>query len=147
MRFRSVLVLSTVTLAGCATPYQDADTYGGVTAIPITEDSFLISARGNGFTDASTVQKFFLLKASETTLAAGATHFKIISSQDRTIVTYVTEQTVNLPTKMIVKMYDPNLGYSMKKPGQDTLIEIFSLSEGMAPPPGSFSAGRCVIGE
>ena len=71
-------------LAGCATTYGEMSNTGGVAAAPITNDTYRISARGNGFTDATTIQDYVMLKAAETTLASGHTHFQVLSGKDAT---------------------------------------------------------------
>lgn len=81
--WRFVVVAAVVMgLAGCATRYQEMGPTGGVTAAPITDDLWRISARGNLYTDAGTIQDFVLLKAAETTVAAGRTHFVIVGKHD-----------------------------------------------------------------
>ena len=81
MRWMVVVVVALV-LAGCASRYQELGPAGGVTAAKMTDDVWRISARGNALTEATTVQDFVLLKAAETTIAAGGTHFVIIGQQD-----------------------------------------------------------------
>src|SRR5690349_18439285 len=78
-------------LAGCATPYTGGMGFaGGVDAEQITSDIYRIKARGNGYTSRSRVQDFVLLKAAETTLAAGKTHFILGGSEDATTQAYFT---------------------------------------------------------
>lgn len=72
------LMMAAAMLAGCATPYQDMGMRGGVAAAPITDDLWRITARGNLHTGAETIQDHVLLKAAETTLAAGRSHFVIV---------------------------------------------------------------------
>ena len=69
-------------LGGCATKYQEMGFSGGVAAQQITADTWRIQSRGNAYTGASTVQDYVLLKAAETTQAAGGTHFQIVSAAD-----------------------------------------------------------------
>lgn len=80
-RFIVVLALA-VGLASCATRYQEMGATGGVTAARITDDLWRITARGNLYTDAGTIQDYVLLKAAETTLDAGRTHFTIVGKHD-----------------------------------------------------------------
>src|SRR6266498_2923777 len=62
-----------------------------------TSAAFRIVARGNAYTGGTRIQDFVLLKAAETTKAAGGTHFIIGASQDASrqgaIVTPATSQT------------------------------------------------------
>lgn len=83
--FRRVLVIAVVVVGvgGCATRYQEMGATGGVSAAPITDDLWRISARGNLYTEATTIQDHVLLKAAETTLAAGRTHFVIVGKEGR----------------------------------------------------------------
>ena len=76
--FLVVFALTAPVLAGCASRYQEMGPTGGVTAAKMTEDVYRVSARGNALTEPTRIQDFVLLKAAETTLAAGRTHFVII---------------------------------------------------------------------
>jgi hypothetical protein len=80
---RTVALISVaLSLVGCATRYQDMGFTGGVTAEQLTADTWRIIARGNGYTGSAQVQDFVLLKAAETTKAAGGRYFAIDASQD-----------------------------------------------------------------
>src|SRR5215204_5230964 len=82
---RSVIIGSALAcaLTACATPYTGGmGLMGGVAAYPVMTDVYRIEARGNGYTNAARVQDFVLLKAAETTLAAGKTHFGLTSAAD-----------------------------------------------------------------
>ncbi len=57
---------------------------GGVAAVPTTNYTNRIVARGNGYTDPTTIQDYSLLEAAEVTLASGGTHFIIMNSADTT---------------------------------------------------------------
>lgn len=81
--FRSiVLAVVLVAAAGCATRYQELGPAGGVTASKMTADVWRISARINHLTDPTAAQDYVLLKAAETTVAAGGTHFVIVGLND-----------------------------------------------------------------
>ncbi len=66
-------------LSGCQTPYQEMGFDGGVSAAPIGNDMYRISARGNGYTDSTVVQDYVLLKAAETAIQAGHSHFIVLA--------------------------------------------------------------------
>lgn len=142
-RFIAVAILFFI--AGCATPYQESGLSGGVVASAITTDTYRISARGNAYTDAATVQDYVLLKAAETTTAAGATHFLILGGQDRTKVlqgqTAGTMNT-NIVNGSIQTTYSPGVQYDMIKPGQDTMIQVITIPAGTAAPQGAFNAAE-----
>jgi hypothetical protein len=119
-------------LAGCGTKYQDMGISGGVTAQQITADTFRISAQGNGYTASTTIQDYVLLKAAETTKAAGASYFILVSAADAAQVSY----NVTAPSK-----YGPGSVDSVVKPGQDAYIRI--LKPGLQVP-GAFSADEII---
>lgn len=108
-------------LAGCATKYQEMGFSGGVAAQQITADTFRISARGNAYTGSTTVQDYVLLKAAETTKAAGASHFVLISAGDAARVSY----NITAPSQ-----YSPGSVNSVVKPGQDAYIRVLRLAPG-----------------
>ncbi|NLH80410.1 MAG: hypothetical protein GX458_06160 [Phyllobacteriaceae bacterium] len=81
--FRSIaLVVVLAALAGCTTRYQNLGPTGGVAASKMTADVWRISARINRLTDPTAAQDYVLLKAAETTVAAGGTHFVIVGLDD-----------------------------------------------------------------
>lgn len=81
------LPLLACALAACSTPYQTMGIMGGVESQQITGTTYRIVARGN--TGGTTIQDYTLLKAAETTKAAGGTHFAIISASDASSTGYV----------------------------------------------------------
>ena len=89
---------------------------GGVSAEPVMTDVYRIVARGNGYTSADRVQDFVLLKAAETTLAAGGSHFLITNEADRTNIsvgqTPATAQT-NVIGNSAFTTYSPGATYNM----------------------------------
>ena len=76
------MVLLASLLGGCATKYQDMGIHGRCSCATITGDTYRIVARRNGFTDSTSVQDFVLLKAAETAVSAGQTHFILQGAQD-----------------------------------------------------------------
>ncbi len=141
---RLVLTVATAAiLSGCQTQYQEMGATGGVTAAPITNDTYRISSRGNGFTDPTTIQDYSLLKAAEVTLAAGGTHFLVVTANDATNrsvgSTAGTFQT-NVYGNTAYTTYNPGVTYDIVKPGQDLIVQVLKLPSGAASPPGSFDA-------
>jgi len=119
-----ILILS-VLLAGCATPYQEMGALGGVSTAQTGNDTFRISSRTNAYTDPAAAQDFVLMKAAETALKHGATHFAIIDETDVTRTDYAVASGVAM---------------RFRSPGQDKNIRIFSLKPGQKPPPNSYVA-------
>ena len=125
MRAGVVLCLGLV-LAGCATRYQDMGPTGGVTAAQMTDDVWRISARGNLYTDVLQVQDYVLLKAAETTIAAGRTHFAIVGKHD------ATRGATSLLAASGFGASNQQLGYgllgtSRNEPGEDLMIRVLPL--------------------
>jgi hypothetical protein len=128
-------ILAATMLAGCSTTYSEMGAMGGVMAAPVTNDVYRISARGNGYTDATTVQDYVLLKAAETTIAAGKTHFEVLDNRDATASS--TQQTAGSFGRGMFGgvVYNPGFNYDIVKPGEDLMIRV-SNSAG----PRSYSA-------
>jgi hypothetical protein len=138
-----VAILAFALLGGCATKYQQMGLTGGVAAEPLMTDIYRIVARGNGYTSADRVQDFVLLKAAETTLAAGGSHFLILEQSDRTKVdigqTPGVVQT-NVYGNSAFTTYTPGSTYNIVKPGEAVMIRVLRVVPGQTPPPGGFSA-------
>lgn len=116
---------------------------GGVSAEPVMTDVYRIVARGNGYTSADRVQDFVLLKAAETTLAAGGNYFVIVNETDRTKVavgqTPGMAQT-NVIGNTAVTTYTPGTTYNVVKPGEALIIRVLRIGQGQAPPAGAWPA-------
>ena len=139
----ALLSAAILSLAGCSTEYGAMGFTGGVAAAPITNDVYRISARGNGFTDTTTVQDYVLLKAAETALGAGKTSFTILGGQDAT--TNAVGQTAGTMNSSVIgnsiyTTYNPGLTYNIVKPGGDVNIRVWSPGPNEAVPPNTFNA-------
>jgi hypothetical protein len=120
---------------------------GGVAAQQMTSDTFRIVARGNGATQATTIQDYTMLKAAETTKQYGGTHFGILGSANATKVDQISTpgfaQTTFVGNSAITT-YNPGQDVNIIKPGQDTYIRIFTVKPGQTPPPGAISADEII---
>jgi hypothetical protein len=138
----SLALAACMLAAACNTPYQENGLTGGVVAAPITSDTYRISARGNGYTDSTTIQDYVLLKAAETTLAAGRTHFMIVNAADSTSRS-IGQTPGTVSTSLIgntaFTTYNPGMTYDVVKPGSDVIIQIGTLPSGQQVP-GAFNA-------
>jgi hypothetical protein len=138
-----VAALAFTLLSGCATKYQEMGFTGGVVAEPVMTDVYRIVARGNAYTSADRVQDFVLLKAAETTLAAGGSYFVIMDQSDRTKV--AVGQTPGVAQTSImghtaITTYTPGATYNVVKPGEALIIRVLRLSSGESPPVGAWPA-------
>ncbi len=137
------IIACAASLVSCATKYQDMGFTGGVAAEPVMTDVYRITARGNGYTSADRVQDFVLLKAAETTLAAGGNYFVVIDEKDRTnIINGQTPGTVqtNVVGHTAFTTYSPGVNYNIVKPGEALMIRVLRLKQGETPPSGAFPA-------
>lgn len=83
MRYNMLFAsLFAMTLAGCATPYQEMGLLGGVSAARIDEQTVQIRAQGNAYTDVAKIQTFVILRAAEETIKDGFDGFQIAGAQD-----------------------------------------------------------------
>jgi len=98
---------------------------GGVKAEPVMTDVYRIVASGNGYTSADRIQDFALLKAAETTLAAGGNYFVVVDERNRTSVetgqTAGTAQT-SVIGRTAITTYTPGSTYNIVKPGEALMI-------------------------
>jgi hypothetical protein len=106
-------------------------------------DVFRITARGNAYTSSDRIQDYVLLKAAETTLAAGGSYFLIITDQDRTKVgvgqTPSLAQT-NVIGHTAITTYTPGATYNIVKPGEALIIRVLRTAPGEQPPAGAWPA-------
>ena len=139
----AVALLLCVSVTACATRYGDMGLLGGVASAPITDDTYRITAQGNGYTDPTTIQDYSLLKAAEVTLAAGKTYFQIMNGADRTQnIEAQTPGTISTHFygTSAFSTYSPGFSYNIVKPGEDLIIRVFTPAKGEALPPNSFPA-------
>jgi hypothetical protein len=144
---RLLSVLLCAGLLGCGTPYQDMGFRGGVAAEQVSADVYRIKARGNGYTDQSTVQDYTLLKAAETAKSAGASHFQLISAGDassQSIVTTPGTASTSVIGNTALTTYSPGSTDVFIKPGQDTYVRVLRLAAGQSPPSGALSADEII---
>lgn len=116
---------------------------GGVTAMPIANNTYRIVARGNGYTDGIAIQDYALLKAAEVTLQSGNTHFVIgganDSSRNESFTTAGTMQTTFVGSTAFTT-FNPGYTINYVKPGQDLIIHTGTIAPGQPVPPGAMNA-------
>src|SRR5690348_13073937 len=128
-----VAVITALVLAGCGTRYQEMGFTGGVAAERVTADTWRIKARGNAYTDETTVQDYVMLKAAETTQAAGGTHFLIVGANDATKneeIVFGGHANTTVVGNQAFTTYSPPSVSNLIKPGQDVYIRVLKLAPG-----------------
>lgn len=140
---RQIAVLAcALALSACATPYQEMGALGGVQASRITADTVQITARGNGYTDADTIQRYALRRAAEETVADGYDLFRISSDADRT---RVGSQSFGYATGNRYSIWGSSFSMPIVKPGQTLMIKMIKGARPNPMPDGLFDA-REVLG-
>jgi hypothetical protein len=145
MRIMAVCLIAAC-LAGCGTKYQDMGFTGGVAAEQIMADTWRIRARGNAYTGSSTIQDYVLLKAAETTQAAGGTHFQVISASDASRASTIVSgggTTTTVVGNQAFTSGSTAVAQTVVKPGEDVYIRVLKLAPGQQAQ-GTFSAAEII---
>jgi hypothetical protein len=93
-----------------------------------------------------TIQDYALLKAAETTKAAGGTHFQVLSGRDASSTGSFTTQgqaTTTVVGRTAYTSYSPGQTVEIFKPGQDNYIRVLRLGPGQQAP-GAISADEII---
>ncbi len=86
MKSKSIILLTALLLTSCATSYQTfndgtnlatAGLYGGFDETQISENTWRVKFKGNGYTTLDTTETFALRRSAELCLEKGYTHFYI----------------------------------------------------------------------
>lgn len=138
---RALFISTAITaLAACSTSCGELNAYGGVQALPVSSDVYRVSGRGNGFTDPTTIQDYVLLKAAETAIAKGQTHFTILDNRD------ATSSSTQQGTGSLqawgngLVTYSPGATYKFVYPGEDLMIRVWTATPKQPIPPNTFVA-------
>ena len=84
MRVGLILIIAgALALSGCQTPYQAEGIGGGYEDIRLSNDTFEIRARGNGYSSEGHTRNIMLLRASDLAIQNGFTHFVVIDGSMR----------------------------------------------------------------
>ena len=89
-----VVLVSVVTMTGCATNYQSAGFTGGYEETRLDENVFSVNFRGNGYTRRQRAHDFALLRSAELSLMNGYKYFVITQSNS-----YISTSTYTTPTQ------------------------------------------------
>jgi len=140
-------IFALIALGACSTPYQEIGLTGGVSAFPMTANTFRIEARGNGSTGATTIQDYTMLKAAETAKAAGGTHFLIISAQDASTsgaIVMPGQAQTSVYGNTAYTSYSPPTTIRINKPRLNTYIRVLTIAPGQPIPLGAISADEII---
>ena len=76
-----ILVAILVTLASCATPYQQKSFSGGFSDVQLNDNIFNVSFKGNSSTSIERAVDFSMLRSAEIALTNGYKYFSILESE------------------------------------------------------------------
>lgn len=82
LKIMAVAFLAVITVAGCATPYQQRGLTGGFSETQLAENVFEVRFRGNGYTSSERASDFALLRSAELTLEKGFKYFIVDDDQN-----------------------------------------------------------------
>ncbi|MGU3476437.1 CC0125/CC1285 family lipoprotein [Methylobacterium sp. D48H] len=68
-------------LAGCQTAYQKTGLTGGYDELRLSENTYRVSVKGNGFTSKERAGDIALLRAAELTLESGYDRFSVVGGE------------------------------------------------------------------
>jgi len=97
---KKLLLLTTLLLTHCTTPYQTKGFTGGYTEMRIAENTYRITISGNARTSAAVLDEYFLRRASEIAIENGFSKFAILGKDVdiRTVTTYTPATTTSTAT-------------------------------------------------
>lgn len=94
-----MLIISTLLLTSCASPYQPCGIGGGYSETQIDTNIFRVSFRGNGYTNPERAADLCLLRSAVITKQSGFNYFIIIdSSTHEDYATMITPKTATTTT-------------------------------------------------
>src|SRR5437016_5224063 len=75
----STTIIIMLSLVGCMSPYQPSGLGGGYTDMALSNDTYFVTFRGNGFTSSDVVQSYVLRRAAELTINKGYKFFVVMN--------------------------------------------------------------------
>ena len=94
MKNITILLSTALILGGCATKYQPQGLTGGFSETQLDTNVFIVTFKGNGYTNRDKANDFVLLRSAELALEHGFKYFAIVDvQQDSKISQYTTPTT------------------------------------------------------
>lgn len=113
-------------LAGCQTAYQKTGLTGGYDELRLSENTYRVSVRGNGFTSKERAGDIALLRAAELTLAAGYERFAVVGGEgvSSQVAGFDPIQTNRYGNTLVTTGGDP-----VFKPGGNIVVRMLRPSD------------------
>src|SRR5580658_8637631 len=131
------LIAAAAILTACATPYQEMGAIGGVKAVRITNDTVQITAAGNAYTDADTIERYALRRAAEETVNDGFDLFRIANTADRTAV---GSESFGSASSTKYGVFGSSFSMPVIKPGETLTIRMLRGPASKPLPDGEYDA-------
>lgn len=77
---KPAMVVILLSAAACVTPYQSMGYSGGYSDEPLGDDTYIVTVKTNGYTDASTAYRYFHRRASELCRSNGFRSYDVLDS-------------------------------------------------------------------
>jgi len=138
MEFPSLAALATlVVLGGCSTPYQEMGLLGGVSSTQIDGNTINVTAHGNGFTSASTIKNYTILKSADETVALGFDYFAMGNEADES-----QHGMMSFSSGSVYSNSWFGSGFSTEtiKPGETVIVKMYHGQKPENAPPNYFDA-------
>jgi hypothetical protein len=128
--YKLLILLLSLTLFSCATPYQAKGFKGGYSETQLDENVFIVNFYGNAITSREQVNDYLLLRSAELTLEKGFKYFKVLNEKQ-----YSENSTHSVPVTTTTNI-DPNNGqvstnvsggetYTISKPVSSNTITCY----------------------
>jgi hypothetical protein len=95
---RAIAIVGVILLASCATPYQPKGFTGGFSETPLSENTFRVYFRGNGYTGEERAEDFTLLRSAQLAEEHGFPYFIIVDENSASSLAAMSTPTQSYTT-------------------------------------------------
>jgi hypothetical protein len=95
---RAIAIAGVILLAGCATPYQPKSFTGGFSETQLSENTFRVYFRGNGYTGEERAEDFTLLRSAQLAEEHGFSYFIIVDENSASSLAAASTPTQSYTT-------------------------------------------------
>ena len=125
-----LVLIATLLLASCATPYQPKGFAGGFSETQLSENVFRVTFTANGYSSRERAEDFALLRSADLALDHGFTHFAIVDGrQDTDYGVYTTPtqtQTTGWATGFPRTTTTGGQSFMVRKPSATNTVVLLS---------------------
>lgn len=124
MKLKLLVFLITILLINCATPYRQKGLMGGFSETQVTENSFRVHFRGNGYTDRERAIDYCLLRCAELAIENGYNYFIIVDEyygEKKSLITTPSSSQTTATGNIYGKTFSGTANTTTKS-GQTTVV-------------------------